>query len=212
MLGVTNEETCGPLMKDVLYKLKSVVNEEKFFKGIETEETFSALMRLITNVLFSCNSETSILALRCLKFLVHTLSASEFEKHKSQLYGVILRALSYRYELIGFRQSDDMLLVLFKVLKIMLEKGILPGLIAKHYEVFLVFVLNKLEPESAVFASVAQYSHAYLKSTVSEYSFLKTWKKKILVDRYFKEERLSHFLTFDSTHEPIYRAFLSKVE
>ena len=101
MLNISDEEHCGALMRDVFEKLKKVVLETKYYKGIENKKTISALIGLITNVLQYCNSEVSIMAVRCLKFMICTLDQSYFDEQKNHIYGVILRALSYRYDLIA---------------------------------------------------------------------------------------------------------------
>jgi hypothetical protein len=95
-LNISNEENCGELMRDVFDSLKSIVTEVKFYKGIENKKTINALVNLITHVLKVCNDEVSIMAIKCLKFLVSTLDYSYFEEQKNQIYGVILRALCYK--------------------------------------------------------------------------------------------------------------------
>ncbi len=95
-LNISNEENCGELMRDVFDSLKQIVTEVKFYKGIENKKTINALINLITHVLKVCNDEVSIMAIKCLKFLVSTLDHSYFEDQKNQIYGVILRSLSYK--------------------------------------------------------------------------------------------------------------------
>ena len=103
VLNISNEENCGALMRNVFQVLKAIVTEVKFYKGIENKKTINALVNLITNVLKVCNDEVSIMAIKCLKFLVSTLDHSYFQEQKSQIYGVILRSLGYRYALIAIQ-------------------------------------------------------------------------------------------------------------
>ena len=95
-------------MRDVFQALKSIVTKSKYYKGIENKKTINALINLITNVLKVCNDEVSIMAIKCLKFLVSTLDHSYFEEQKNQIYGVLLRSLSYRYVLIAICSDIQM--------------------------------------------------------------------------------------------------------
>jgi hypothetical protein len=99
MLNISKDDRCGPLMKSIYETLKRVITERKFYAGIENKETIASFVRLITSVLEVCNGEVSQMALKCLKFLVTRLRKEYFLDHATTLYGVLLRALSYRYDL-----------------------------------------------------------------------------------------------------------------
>jgi len=99
MLNISKDEHCGALMKNIYDNLKQIVTEKKFYAGIENKETINAFIKLITSVLEVCNGEVSIMGVRCLKFLVTKLNKSYFAEHSHVVYGIILRALSYKYNL-----------------------------------------------------------------------------------------------------------------
>lgn len=97
MLNISNDDHCGRLMKNIYDTLKSIVSEKKFYAGIESKETINAFIKLITSVLDVCNAEVSIMAVRCLKFLVTKLRKDYFKEYCNIIYGTILRILSYKY-------------------------------------------------------------------------------------------------------------------
>jgi hypothetical protein len=99
MLSVSSDDRRGPLMTAIYETLKRVINETKVYAGVENKETIASFVKLITSVLEVCNAEVSNMALKCLKFLVTKLGKKYFADHATSLYGVMLRALSYRYDL-----------------------------------------------------------------------------------------------------------------
>lgn len=99
MLSVSSDDRRGPLMTAIYETLKRVINETKVYAGVENKETIASFVKLITSVLEVCNAEVSNMALKCLKFLVTKLGKQYFADHATALYGVMLRALSYRYVL-----------------------------------------------------------------------------------------------------------------
>ena len=105
-----------------------------------------------------------------------------------------------------------MLLRTFRLLRLLLNFKIMPGLIAQHYMVFLIFALNKYELDSAVYKAAAEYTHAYIKAAKAEFYFLKVWKGKVLSDRYYKEARLESFVDLDAAQKDAYRIFVNKIE
>lgn len=96
MLNIAKDEHCGELMKNIYETLKEIINEQKFYAGIEDKDTISSFIKLITSVLEVCNSEVSIMAVKCLKFLILKLNPKYFVEHGSLLYGILLRALNYK--------------------------------------------------------------------------------------------------------------------
>lgn len=108
MLNISKDEHAGGLMRSIYDTLKRVINENKFYAGIENKETIGAFVRLITSVLEVCNSDVSIMALKCLKFLVTKIDKSFLTEHSTAVYGVLLRTLSYKYALIALSSDIQM--------------------------------------------------------------------------------------------------------
>jgi hypothetical protein len=105
-----------------------------------------------------------------------------------------------------------MLLRTFKLLKLLLDFKIVPGMISQHYMVFFIYILNKYEVSSPIYNSAAEYTHAYINFSKMDIYFLKTWKRKILADRYYKEANLDSFIELDNEKKAIYRVLVNKLE
>ena len=105
-----------------------------------------------------------------------------------------------------------MLLRTFKLLKLLLDFQIFPGMIAQHYMVFLIYVLNKYEADSEIYKSAAEYTHAYINASKMDFYFLKSWKSKILADRYYKEAKLDSFIELDANKKAVYQILVRKLE
>lgn len=101
MLTFIEDEESGSLMKDVFYKLKTIVKSKKNYEGLQQEKTVHALLSLITKVLQSANNEICIMAIKSLNFILLTVDKEIFEREKVTVYGFLLRALVYRYVLIA---------------------------------------------------------------------------------------------------------------
>lgn len=96
MMNILKDEHCGDMMKSIYETLKTVINEKKSYAGIHDKETISAFIKLIVSVLEVCNGDVSVMALKCLKFLVLKLNPAYFATHCNLIYGVILRTLNYK--------------------------------------------------------------------------------------------------------------------
>ena len=101
MLIILKDEHCESLMKNIYETLKVIINEKKIYDGIEDRETIFAFFKLITSVLEICNSEVSIMAVQCFKFLGTKLDSNYFKEHCNHFYGSILQTLNYKYLLIA---------------------------------------------------------------------------------------------------------------
>lgn len=154
------------------------------------------------------------MAVRCLKFLVTKLNRSYFSTHCHVVYGIILRALSYKYDLIGTlgRHSEELTLYIFKILRILRNLNILPGLLSQNYFVYLIYVLNREEEGSKIHEAASEYARELVFESKSEFYFLKTWKKKVLGDRYYKEAKLLGFIKKVGDKEAVCRLFVDKIE
>jgi hypothetical protein len=105
-----------------------------------------------------------------------------------------------------------MLLRTFKLLKLLLNFKIIPGLINQHYMIFTIYALNKFEVDSSVFKAAAEYTIAYIKISNTDFYFLKTWKSKINADRYYKESKLDSFIEITGDKKEVYKMFVNKLE
>ena len=88
-------------MKEIFYKLKTIVRGKMNYEGLQHELTVQALLNLVTKVLQTANSEICVMAIKSLNFILLTVDREIFEKQKVSVYGFILRSLAYRYVLIA---------------------------------------------------------------------------------------------------------------
>jgi len=105
-----------------------------------------------------------------------------------------------------------MMLRTFKVLKLLLDFKIAPGLINQHYMVYMIYALNNYEADSPLFKAAAEYTLSYIKMSKTDFYFLKTWRGKINADRYYKEIKLDRFLEMSGDQKEVYKLFVSKLE
>jgi len=110
------------------------------------------------------------------------------------------------------RHSEEMLLRTFKLLKLLLDFKIVPGLINQHYMVYMIYALNNFEADSPLFKAAAEYTNAYVKMSKTDFFFLKTWKGKINADRYYKESKLDSFINMSGDQKEVYKVFVNKLE
>lgn len=98
------------------------------------------------------------------------------------------------------------------MLRILLKEGVLPGVLAQNYFVYLIYLINKEEEKSEVGAAAVEYARELVLQTKGEFFFLKMWKKKVLADRYYKEAKLQLFVEGLGPNAPQYRVFVDKIE
>jgi hypothetical protein len=98
------------------------------------------------------------------------------------------------------------------MLRVLLKEGILPGVLAQNYFVYLIYLINKEDERSEVGVVATEYAKELVLQTKGEFYFLKMWKKKVLADRYYKEGKLQHFVEGLGLNVPQYRVFVDKIE
>ena len=75
-----------------------------------------------------------------------------------------------------------------------------------------MYVLNKEDEKTPLFALVAEYTFELIFESKSDFYFLKTWKKKIINDKYYKEAKLMAFLQSTGDKKEVYRMFVETLE
>lgn len=83
-------------MKDLFYELRKIVKDKRNYDGLKVKKITSALLILITKVLQTGNSEVCVMAMKSFTFLLMTVDKSFFEMEQVNIYGLLIRSLSYR--------------------------------------------------------------------------------------------------------------------
>ena len=100
----------------------------------------------------------------------------------------------------------------FKLLKVLKTARLFPGVLAQNYLVYLIYLLNKEETGSPVFEAAADYAVELVTELKSDFQFLKAWKRKVLTDKYYKEQRLRAFVAKTGDKQAVYGLFIDKLE
>ena len=204
MITYIDDEDSGSLMKDIFYKLKTIVRAKRNYEGLQHELTINALLKLITKVLQTANSEICIMAIKSLNFILLTVDREIFEKEKITVYGFILRSLSYRH-------SDEFVLKVIKLLRAMLENEVYPSYMLNFMYSYIINTLNALKPDSELSLALSAYCHALMKATNTEVQFLKIWKLKVVGDSYYDGKKLEKFMNADSNLNPLFKKMVEQI-
>ena len=94
-----------------------------------------------------------------------------------------------------------------KMLRVLLKEGVLPGVLAQNYFVYLIYLINKEDEKGETGLAAVEYAKELVVNTRGEFFFLKMWKKKVLSDRYYKDGKLNSFVA-GLGDTPQYRVFV----
>lgn len=100
----------------------------------------------------------------------------------------------------------------FKLLKVLRKAQLHPGILSQNYFIYLIYLFNKEDEGSPVFQAAADYTVELLDDLKGDFQFLKTWKRKVLSDKYYKEQKLRAFVDRMGEKQGVYRLFVDKIE
>lgn len=138
------EENCGKFIHDLLFNLKSTVTDKKSFEGVRNEQVLSSLFGLCFKVLANCSSETSLLALKVIKFIAITMDKSLFSSHVDKIYCSLIRVM------LNGLCTETLTLKSLALIELLLEKNIFCKSFSFFFSQFVIFKLSRGEKNTEI--------------------------------------------------------------